>query len=217
VRTGWVYHSNRLLGFFAKEGLLVDTSAVPGVVQSGTWHFDWRGAPRTPYFPSDLDYRRPAESPENALSILEMPVLVRSLSLPLHFLRYGVRKLRAARSRASDLTDWPSSRYQGVRITNACRPFYEAAEQTLLASAAEESVFLSTYFHTDELLISRYVDNFADNLQNLSRLAERAGRALVPTTLSAAAVLARSAIRGASGAPGDDIRSRRCAAVSARQ
>lgn len=194
VRTGWDYHSNKLIGLFDREGLLVDASAIPGTVQSGTWFFDWRGAPRTPYFPSKIDYRQPAESREHALSIIEMPVLVRSLSLPWHLLRYSLRKLRAIRSHCDDFTDWGSSRYQGLRITSKGGAFYKAIQQTLAASSEEETVFLNTYFHTNELLSSRSVDNLVRNLEKISCLAERGGRTLVPVTLSVAAPFAKSAV-----------------------
>ena len=194
VRTGWDYHSNKLLSLFDREGLLVDASAIPGTVQSGTWFFDWRGAPRTPYFPSKIDYRQPADSREHALSILEMPVLVRSLSLPWHFLRYCLRKLRAILSPCVDLTDWESSRYQGMTMTSKCGPFYQALQQTLAASSEEDTVFLNTYFHTDSLLSRRSLDRFVRNLENISCLAERMGYTLVPTTLRAAAPFAKSAV-----------------------
>lgn len=191
VRTGWDYHSNRLLGFFDREGICVDASAIPGSVLTGTWLHDWRETPRTPYFPSKLDYRLPAESPEHALSILEMPVLVRSLSLPLHLGRYCLRNLRAIRSLHVGFTDWESVRWQGVMITKKCRAFYEAVQQTLAVPSEKENVFLTTYFHTDELLSSRSAERFVQNLENLSFLAEQIGYTIVPTTLSVAASLAR--------------------------
>lgn len=194
VRTGWVYHSNTLMKFFDKEGLFVDASAVPGTVQSGTWFFDWRGAPRTPYRPSYSDYRRPAGSSERSLSIIEMPVLVRSLSLPLQLSRYCVRKLRAISGPGENLTDWESSRFQGLRVTSNPGQFCEAVEQTLVLSPEDKPTFLNTYFHTNELLSARSLERFISNLDNASRLAERAGRKLIPITLCvAASVVAPSA------------------------
>jgi hypothetical protein len=194
VRTGWVYHSNKLFSFFDKQGLLVDASAIPGTVQSGTWFFDWRGAPRTPYFPSKLDYRHPSESREQALSIIEMPVLVRGLSFPCQSLRYCLRKLRSIRGQGVELTDWESSRYQGVRMTSKRRLFHEAIQQTLALSPGADVVFLNTYFHTDELLSRSSILRFVRNLENIASQVERLGRTLVPITLSAAAPLAKSTV-----------------------
>ncbi|MCI0627043.1 MAG: hypothetical protein L0387_36250 [Acidobacteria bacterium] len=194
VRTGWGYHSNALMELFDKEGLLVDASAIPGSVQSGSWHHDWRGAPRTPYSPSKLDYRYPAESLADALNILVMPTLVRTLPPGLQGLRYGLRKLRAISSSCADLTDWESSRYQGVRITSACPPFSEAFQQTLAASSQNGSAFLNVYFHPDELSSPRALNHFLRNLENTSRLAERMGWTLLPTTLGVAASVVRSEV-----------------------
>lgn len=192
VRTGWDYHSNRLMGFFDREGLLVDASAIPGSIHSGTWFHNWGGTARPPYFPSKFDYRRPAESHEHALRILEMPVLVRSLSLPFHLIRFCYHNLRAIRSFNVNFTDWESARWQGVFISRRCRPFYEAVHQTLAMSSEKEGIFLTTYFHTNELLSLRGVQRFIQNLENLSCLTERIGYTLVPTTLSVAASLVKN-------------------------
>ena len=85
------------------------------------------------------------------------------------------------------LADWESTRWQGVRLTSRGHPFEEAARQTVAAHAGVENLFLTTYFHTGELLASHLVERFVRNLETLSSLVERTGGRLVPTTLSAAA------------------------------
>lgn len=187
VRTGWDYHSNSLLGFFDQAGLLVDASAIPGVANDGTRFYDWRGTPRTPYFPSKLDYRRPARSQERAWDILEMPVIVRSLNLPLHILRHGLRKLRFHSQLSPHRTDWKSSRHQGMRITSECAAFAQSIQQTLETTTASDRVYAITYFHSGELLAHYSLERFVQNLDSLLSLAERMNCTLVPTTLSVAA------------------------------
>jgi len=195
VRTGWDYHSNRLMNFFDEQGLLVDASAIPDCTHSGIWFYDWRGTVRTPFLPSKHDYRKRGVSPESSLKILEMPILVRRLNLPLHILRYGIRNLRNLRAISGSLqgylTDWESARWQGILLTSECKLFYEAAQQTLSAYSESEHVFLTTYFHTGELLSSSLVARFIRNWESLSSLAEKIGYTVIPTTLSTAASLVK--------------------------
>ncbi len=189
VRIGWAYQSNGLLRLLARERLAVDASAVPGTVQSGTWYFDWRGAPRTPYLPSREDYRLPAATPDEAVGILEMPSLVRRLGPTLHGSRYCLRRLRGLRSQTPDLTDWTSSGYQGVLLTARPTSFGQALEESVNGSS--HASFISTYFHADDLLSPTMRDRLVTNVEQVGRLAERLGRVLVPSTLSAAADCAR--------------------------
>lgn len=195
VRTGWDYHSNGLMNFFDEQGLRVDASAIPGCTHSGTWFYDWRGAMRTPFFPSKQDYRKRGVSPESSLKIIEIPVLVRKLDLPLHVLRYGIRNLRNLRATNGNLhgylSDWESARWQGMLLTSECRPFSEAIDQTLSTYSESEHAFLTTYFHTGDLLSSRLLERFICNLEILSSRAEKNGYMIVPTTLSTVASLVK--------------------------
>lgn len=135
VRTGWDYHSNRLMSFFDEQKLLVDASALPGCTQGGGWFHDWSKTPRIPYFPSKFDYRHSEDSPENVLKIIEMPLLVRRLTPPLQMARYATRKLRTIKQNThSCLVDWESAKWQGVRLaTSESKPFIEAVQQTIAA------------------------------------------------------------------------------------
>jgi len=191
VRTGWDYHSPALFQWFDRAGLLVDASAIPGVVQNGSWFFDWRGTPRQPYFPAAADCCRPATEAEQALQMIEMPVTVRRLNFVLHALRYSSRKLRWGFSRTAGLTDWESARFQGVRITAPAKPFKDAV-LSMTSIAADRSVyFLTTYFHPDELLSPLGLRNTVANLEAISTIVRRLGYELIPTTLTAAAQSAK--------------------------
>jgi hypothetical protein len=188
VRTGWDYHSNRLMAFFDRTGLVVDASALPGCSNSRTevGLYNWVGTPRVPYFPSQLDYRQPPVAGAPGLKILEIPAIVRRLRFPLHLGRYFLRIARALRSSRSELGEWETARWQGIRITMERAPFYDATQQALTECVHKEDVYLTTYFHTDDLLFPRRLELFARNLEGIMEMADRFGFALVPCTLSAA-------------------------------
>jgi len=187
VRMGWDYQSNSLMQFLDSQGMLVDASAVPGCVQRGNWVYDWRSTPRFPYFPSEFDYRRPAKTDEESLNIVEMPVLVRSLKLPLRLIRHCLRNLRAIRNPHFAFTDWMSARWQGVTITGRGRLFREAAHQSFASIPEREDIFITTFFHAAELLSSKLLGNFLHNLQTLNHLCDELGYTISLATLSDAA------------------------------
>jgi hypothetical protein len=189
ARTGWAYQTNGLLQFMAHEQLLVDASAIPGTVLSGRWFFEWRGAPRQPYLPSTQDYRKPAATLQDSVGIVEMPSLVRQLNPVMQGSRYMLRRLRGMRSRAHELTDWQSSAFQGVLLTGRSTPFAQALAKTV--NASPEAPFISTYFHTDDLLSPTLRQRLVRNVEQVSGLAAREGYSLVPTTLTRAACCAR--------------------------
>jgi hypothetical protein len=83
VRMGWSYHNNRTYQTLERLGLTVDFSAVPGMrtltPRSSTRAenlFDWSPTPRSPYFPSRADYRRPAADGETSCRLLQAPSFV---------------------------------------------------------------------------------------------------------------------------------------------
>ena len=193
VRTGWDYHSNTLMHFFDHENMVADASALPRCTQTGLSFYDWRTTPRTPYFPSQLDYRQGGHSPNESLNIIEMPVLLRKLQPSAHLARYALRKLRVARPQAHHrhLMDWESAKWQGVMITGPQKAFREAVQQTCAAYPQKDHIFLTTYFHTDELLSEAMQERLVHNLEHLWRFAERQGLDLVPVTLSTAASFAK--------------------------
>lgn len=193
VRTGWDYHSNRLMAFFDRAGLAVDASALPGCTNSRTevGRYNWVGTPRTPYFPSQVDYRRPPASGAPGLNILEIPAMVRKLRFPLQLGRFFLRSARALRRGHTDLTEWKTAGWQGIRITMDRASFYDALQQALTECLHNGDVYLSTYFHPDELLSARGLELFARNLDGIMETAARSGFALVPCSLSAARLTMR--------------------------
>lgn len=193
VRTGCDYHSNRLMRFFDEQGIIVDASAIPGSRQTGQWFYDWEGTPRYPYHPSVSDYRRPAKSNELSLNIIEMPMLVRALPFPLHFLRFCKRNIKAIPTLV--FTDYESARWQGQIITRRPSSFYQAIAQTLTDYSHSDCVFINTYFHSNDLLLPKLLSNFLCNLESLSYLVERKGYDLISVTLRDLAPIAKEWIK----------------------
>lgn len=189
VRTGWNYHSNALMNFFDCSKLVADGSAVPGCVNSRTEgsYYNWVGTPRTPYHPSQADFRRPAEPGETSLKILELPVMVRKLNFPLHAGRYLLRTGRALRRGHADLAEWQAAGWQGVLLTLGEGTFLDAAQQTLNEFGAGKMAVLATYFHSSDMTSPPTLETLIRNLDSLADLAERRGYTIVPCTLSSLA------------------------------
>lgn len=188
VRTGWTYHSNRLMQLFARSDIRVDASALPGSVHRGRWRHDWTSTPRVPYLPSKRDYRVCARSEEDGVGICVLPSIVRRLGQPLHAFRYLTRMRR----RLS--TTWEAARWQGVLISQHDASFEHAVAQTLRLSEEAGRAFIVTYFHTGELMRRDVLDRFARNVDATLTVAERNGWELRPATLSAAGAVAEAAL-----------------------
>lgn len=193
VRTGWDYHSNRLVRFLDEQRILVDASAIPGGLQLGQWFYDWRGSVRYPYHPSVSDYRRPPKSNESALNIIEIPILVKALRFPFQFIRFCKRNIKTISRLA--FTDYESARWQGQVITGVPSSFYEAIQQVLTYPLYSDCFFINTYFHSPELLSPKLLGNFIFNLDNLSHLVESKGYSLVSVTLRDLAPIAKEWIK----------------------
>lgn len=174
VRTGWDYHSNRLMKFFSDQGFAVDASAIPGSIQKGRWSHNWAGCPRTPYRPDPADYRRPGQG----LDLWEVPVLARRLNRITQAARWGLRAFRG------NGLNWVSAGWQGVMITYAENIYLDALKQALGTGTPTENLFMATYFHTDELLAEIHLDRFVRNLEITAALTVAQGYDLKVTTLS---------------------------------
>jgi len=83
VRTGWDFHTASTMSVLSDMRLVADLSALPGVSSAGSIDpktgmpivvRDWTGALDRPYHPSRLDPRQEAETAEERLEILEVPV-----------------------------------------------------------------------------------------------------------------------------------------------
>jgi hypothetical protein len=71
-RVGEAYHNNDLMKILADNGKISqDCTAMSGRVVNAELKLNWENTPRTPYFPSTSDYRRPGEP---HLNILEIPM-----------------------------------------------------------------------------------------------------------------------------------------------
>lgn len=81
-RMGWEFHNNASMRTVDRLGVRVDLSATPGHYCEGTGdrgsifhkYTDWRGTPEVHYRPSTIDYRRPSQDGEEALSLTETPL-----------------------------------------------------------------------------------------------------------------------------------------------
>jgi hypothetical protein len=190
VRTGWDYHSNNLMGLFDVEGMLVDASAIPNnVVKQGVaYNSDWEGAPRKPYHPSSVDYRRPPASHEQALGILEMPIAVRHLNLQQRFLRYCKRNFIALYKHQT-YYKWSTSLWRGQLLAYEWSLFGAAMTETLAMYIEEDYAFLITHFHPNQLLSKKLFTRCMANLERLGSVAYQMGYHVIPSTLSSAALL----------------------------
>ena len=87
VRMGWLAMSDEIMRALDERGLLVDSSAIPGMSSSGMYGkrdniYDWVRAPRAPYHPSYDDYQSPGN-----MRILEMPISTQDASRSNNFTR----------------------------------------------------------------------------------------------------------------------------------
>ena len=156
VRMGWIYHNNLTMQKLSQLGVRVEFSALPGLrtyVKSGKRPyniFDWYVTPGEAYFPSTVDFRRPAKGEERALPILEIPNFVSNSRLwgmitGLQFTR-KMKKINYISDAFSRPTYW-------INITGAANLFAPVAKSLEnFVKKADSSVIFATYFHADELL-----------------------------------------------------------------
>lgn len=189
ARTGWTYHSNRLMGLFERAGIRVDGSPMPGSVHHAVWRHDWSGTPRTPFRPSRQNYRVAASDDVDAVNVCAVPSVVRRLSLPSQAARY------AARVRRGTSVGWEAARWQGVLLTQPEALHNEAVAQTLELSEAESAAFLLTYFHAGELIQPGLLQRLVQNVERVFTLASKRGWEVHPTTLTGMGIAAESHLR----------------------
>jgi hypothetical protein len=85
VRMGWYTMSNEIMRTLDANGLLVDSSAIPGTYSSGKFGerdniYDWVKAPNVPYHPNYDDYQTPGN-----MRILEIPISTQGAKKPSIF------------------------------------------------------------------------------------------------------------------------------------
>jgi hypothetical protein len=80
ARMGWNTMSNEIMRTLDANGVLVDSSAIPGTLSLGKFSkrdniYDWSRTPREPYHPSYEDYQKTGK-----MNILEIPISTRERS-----------------------------------------------------------------------------------------------------------------------------------------
>jgi hypothetical protein len=158
VRMGWDYHNNQTFQTLEQLGVVADFSAIPGLRTARGSNsrqrenlFDWYETPRSPYFPSRSDYRRPGRSGEDSYTLIEAPNFT-STSLfwgaisGLQFAR-KTRDLMQLAQAARRPTYW-------INITGRPKLFSPLLSQLKrdLSISKKGNGFFVTYFHPDELL-----------------------------------------------------------------
>jgi hypothetical protein len=161
VRMGWSYHNNGTYEALESLGVAVDLSAIPGLrtlagkppTRSENL-FDWHSTPAAPYWPSPVDYRRPARSGERPRRLLEVPCFV-STSLVWGL----IASAQLARKTRNVAQLWDAVRRPTYCINVTARPAFFAPlvahlRRVLRRPAAGPLVF-ETHFHADELVPNR--------------------------------------------------------------
>ena len=189
-RMGWEFHDNLTMHRLTDLGVRVDFSAVPGrytpggLVDNtgGIFHgrVDWRGTGEDPYRPAVADYRRPAQTGEETLDIIEVPLSTfRSALLGIAVsMRQAAKAL--ARARLDRVTDLFRGGQSRVKAYITVHPVVFSRLVAAKARQARQRGYslLVTAFHADELLAERgsatatySLKHFEANLKLIRRLA----------------------------------------------
>lgn len=185
VRMGWDYHNTQTYATLEQLGVRVEFSAIPGMCtirRAVSAHpenlFDWYPTPRHPFYPSRVDYRRPAAAGEEAFSLLEAPNFVSTSHL--WGLVSGLQLARKMRDRSQLRRAMVRPTYW-INITGRPRyfaPILTAVSRRLSDSKNANELFV-TYFHPDELLPNRTslysLQSMHANIESLLRVCHSLG------------------------------------------
>jgi hypothetical protein len=188
VRMGWAYHNNRTFQTLDALGVKVEFSAIPGLrtlfrnsPTRGENLFDWLITPRTPYYPSREDFRRPPRGREAALNVLEIPSFTsRSFFWSLISGLQMMRKMKSPRQLFQALRRPTFS----VNLTGRPRLFVPLTNQLRreLRKSHEQTSVFSTYLHADELLENKSslysLEAMRHNLEAIIRVCDAEGVAV---------------------------------------
>jgi hypothetical protein len=174
-RMGWCYHNNITMSFMDTLGIEADFSGLAGLVSGirdgrALRSFDisdWSLTPDYAYYPSMVDYRRPARYGEDSLSILEVPQNTLRLSTSLRIGRIVKTLLRGKPIDASTrlMINMYSHNSYLVRIF---------VEQHLTRARSEmHPVILSWPIHADDLLLEVNLHTFRRNMDLLKNTAKQ--------------------------------------------
>lgn len=161
VRMGWSYHNNGTYEALEALGIAVDLSAIPGLrtltanpPTRGENLFDWHSTPPAPYWPSAVDYRRPARAGEHPRRLLEVPCFVSTSRLWAL-----VASVQLARKTGNVARLWDAIRRPTYCINVTARPALFAPLVAQLRRAirrpAPGPLVFETHFHADELVPNR--------------------------------------------------------------
>ncbi|PKK88265.1 MAG: hypothetical protein CVV64_19535 [Candidatus Wallbacteria bacterium HGW-Wallbacteria-1] len=198
VRMGWDYGSSNLVKLFQDLSIKCDASPFPGCAEKGAWQHDWLKTFPEPYCPSHRDYRIP-ENPDDKTCVckkthsgigrpnpeselLMFPSLVRPLNPVLSLSRWFLKMAKNIGRRKFESPPW--AKYQGVSLTFANSPFMEALNYQfdyILNSKSKvrpdnsRNIFMTSFFHTPELIRPPLLRNFMKNLKSIRTFAVSKG------------------------------------------
>jgi hypothetical protein len=192
VRMGWLTMSNEIMRTLDERGLLVDSSAIPGMFSSGKFGkrdniYDWGRAPRSPYNPRYDDYQSPGN-----MRILEIPISTQEASRSNNFTRLvnrfsGMKSLVKLLPLARRLNLTPNPFFQispWWSLTGNSRiikEYYEKAKRdgmAFLVGSFHPCDILDPMTGKKNLIFERYLTKIIEEISSLS------GIDVIFTTLS---------------------------------
>jgi len=179
VRTGWTYHNNQTMNRLGELGVEVDISAFPGLkippdkkqkVLSN--FYDWYDTPAQPYYPSMVDYRRPAIKGEESCTVLEVPNLTaKSIFWGMVSGLVLAKKTRSLRQIGYSLS---KPRFLPT-ITGSPRMFKSMLSEIKRNMSKDGKLIFVTGLHADELIDNVHPVYSLKNMKmNISALLELA-------------------------------------------
>lgn len=178
-RMCWNFHSNVTMNMMNKLELTVDISALPGqksiksdFESTDSTYYDWEITQDKPYFPSQSDYRREANTNEQSLNILEIPITPFQIPLPWRIKRVMKKMLRPNKGN-------PIGTKSHLKTVGHPYFFKMAARNKFLESKENNcTTFFVSYFHADEFLVEERLSslsNFKYNLEYLTKASKKYG------------------------------------------
>ncbi|MFQ5723829.1 MAG: hypothetical protein ACE5G6_05000 [Terriglobia bacterium] len=202
---GFEYLNNLLVRLLEQAGVKLAVAPMPGLRSRGlhvegsgrAFFFDWRRAPRHPYFPWRSDYQRPGPDAANVLMVPNTIVRQSWKSVLFHLSPFRNPQRLPRRWRTEEVYAFPDRTQpaQGswkLGRTQIYRPKLERSyypvppfvepflvrkglETALAHCPGWQRIPMTTAFRSDELLIEDARRNFESNLPLLVQEAERRG------------------------------------------
>jgi len=178
VRMGWTFHNNQTMARLGNLGVKIDLSAIPGIKIDPDSklpianYYDWEISPRQPFYPSRIDFRRPALSGEQSLPIIVAPnFIAKSIFWGLFSGVVLAKKMRDLNQIKRAL----SKRTYMSTITSNPRLFQPILRQLAKDLKKNNDVYYVTPLHPDELIPNIHrvysLENMEINLQSILNIA----------------------------------------------